>query len=87
MHKNLGILVLHIPLMFQGPSIVDNPNCPEQALSMVELVRLPPQTEENIYCPGPFQVEPFTGPFAIFFCKLLLKIMKIEVFGLYSHNF
>jgi len=39
----------------QGPSIVDNPNCPEQALSMVELVRLPPQTEENIYCPGPFQ--------------------------------
>merc|ERR1712130_753482 len=39
----------------QGPSIVDNPNCQEQALSMVELVRLPPQTEENIYCPGPFQ--------------------------------
>jgi len=39
----------------QGPSAVDNPNCPEQALSMVELVRLPPQTEENIYCPGPFQ--------------------------------
>merc|ERR1712226_1356041 len=39
----------------QGPSIVDNPNCPEQALSMVELVRLPPHTEENIYCPGPFQ--------------------------------
>jgi len=40
----------------QGPSVVDNPNCPEQALSMVELVQLPTQTEENIYCPGPFQV-------------------------------
>ena len=37
--------------------MVDNPNCPEQALSMVELVQLPTQTEENIYCPGPFQVS------------------------------
>ena len=46
----------------QGPSAVDNPNCPEQALSMVELVRLPPQTEENIYCPGPLQAVTLAPP-------------------------
>jgi len=43
----------------RGPSTVDNPNCPEQALSMIQLVRSPPVTEENIYCPTPYQPIPF----------------------------
>ena len=69
--------------LFQGPSIVDNPNCPEQALSMVELVRLPPQTEENIYCPGPFQVKTLVN----LFLHIAVERLKFEEDGLYSHNF
>lgn len=43
----------------RGPATVENPNCPEQALSMIELVRMPAVTEENIYCPTPYQAIPF----------------------------
>lgn len=37
----------------RGPNSVENPNCPDNALSMIELVRMPPVIEENIYCPAP----------------------------------
>ena len=48
-------------------------------------VRLPPQTEENIYCPGPFQVsETQLGPFQLSF--VLLKDVKSEV-SLYLRMF
>jgi len=43
----------------RGPTSVENPNCPDQALSMIELVRMPAVTEENIYCPAPYQSVPY----------------------------
>ena len=84
MHKILGTPVFHIPLFVSGSFHCGQPKLPGAGAKHGRAGATAPSDRGKYLLPRSFPGE---NPQLGLFCTSLLKDTKLEVVGLYAHNF